>query len=153
MATSPDGVELFDKGADQRWLIGQHTILEITPVLALGAHASACKVRAAKIGDTAIHDDTLEMHPRADHPLQSVNQDWEAVKVLPKGRPRLLGMDQPHLHAAHDEVRDHLQERDHAPTLARVLRIHVFDVRRGNPQLPLRLGNKVPDHPLINLTV
>ena len=151
--TAPDRIELFDERSDNGRRIGQDAVFKIAALHTLSAHARARKVGAAEIGGLAVDDDTLEVNPRTDHPFKAINQERIFIKVLSEGRPGLLGMDQPHLHAAYDEVRDHLQERDHAAPLAGVLRVHVLDVRRGNPQLPLRMGRQIPYHPLINLPV
>lgn len=78
-------------------------------------------------------------------PMQVGYRCGVLVEILTIRRPKLLRMNQPHVHPALQLRSKHPKQRHHLPPL---LHIHVLNIRRPNPQLPLH-----PNHPLHYLPV
>ena len=66
---APDGIELLDERFDKCGVVGENAVFEIALLLRLRAHARAGQIGRAEIGLNAVHDNTLEMHTRTQHPL------------------------------------------------------------------------------------
>ena len=127
LETGPDGIELIDGRLDQGRIIRQDARLEVPGAGALHADSGTGQIGRADVRRLQIEDDDLEMDTRTQRPLQSGEQHRIAVEILPEIRPRLLGMDQPHLPALLDQVRDQPQERP-------LVNIQILDVGRPDPQ-------------------
>lgn len=141
----PDGIEMLDGTGHQLWIRGQDARLEIAALRAFHAQRRSRQVRRPDVGRLQVHDDELEMHPRTHHPLQVGGKDGVLVEIRAERRPGLLRMDQPHIHPTLQQRGQHPQQRHRLPPL---LHIHVLNIRRPNPQLPLHTH-----HPLHHLPV
>ena len=71
MGAGPDGVELFHDFSDEGWIIGDNAGLEVSSVLALGAHSGAGQIGAAGVGETSVNDYGFKMNSRAKNSLHA----------------------------------------------------------------------------------
>ena len=82
MGSLPDGGEVIGCGIDQRRHVGEDAGLEIAVVVAFHTNAGTCKVGGADVGDGAVENHYLEMHPWAEPPLQPAPQSGILVEIL-----------------------------------------------------------------------
>ena len=148
---APDSIELLFKRLDQRRFVCDDAILEVALALRLRAHARARQVRASKPRPASVDDHALEVHARTQHALQAFREARIAVEVLAEVRPRLLRMDEPHLHATSEQPRENAEERLHLG--AARLDVHVLDVRSRDPEAMLRPRHGLPHHTLVDLAI
>ncbi len=142
----PNVVKLLHGLLNDLWVIGQDACLEVSLIAALHADACTREVRATDIHLLAVKDQHLEMNPGTQHTLQPVIQHWIPVKVLTEVRPRLLGMNQPHLHTPPNQQSNQRQER---LLLLTNLHIQVLNVGRPNPQRTLYRLNPTKHLPIM----
>ena len=105
MGAAPDGVELGHDLLDKDSLVGNDAGLEVSPVLAFGAHSGAGQIGAAGVGKSTINNHGLEMNARAENSLHAGDQIRVAVEILAKSRARLFGVQQSDLHMALRQIR------------------------------------------------
>jgi hypothetical protein len=131
---NPNIIELVHGLLNQLRIVGEDAGLEVARTIAFHADSCAGEVGAADVGYLIIKDQDLEMHPWTKCSLQAIKQGRVFVEVLTEGRPWLLGMDEPHLNAFFDELR---QDRKEGLRLRAYLDIQVFDVGSANPEAAL----------------
>ena len=127
----PDFVELVHCLLHDFRDISQDASLEVSLIVRLHSDAGTCKVRAAHIHLLAVKDQHLEVDSRTKHSLQAVIQDRILVEVFPEVRPRLLCMNEPHLHTFSNELGNESQERF---CFLAHLNVKVFYVSSPNPK-------------------
>lgn len=137
VAAYPYAVELFDGGGDEVGVGGEDACFKIAAVFAFHADARPCQVGRADVGTFQIHDDELEMHARAEHAFQGGCQNRKTVKIFPKGGAGFLGVNEPHIHPAFQQLRPHPQQGRGFP--APLPNVDVLNIRRSHPKLPLHL--------------
>ncbi len=150
VGASPDVVELLHDFGDDVLVIGDNAGLEVSLVLALGAHAGAGEIGAAGIGEIAVHDHGLEMHPRAQDSLHALYQVRVFVEIVSKGWARLLGVQQPYLHAPAHQIGKDLKKR-HPP--AALVHVKVFQIRGCYPDELAGLWNPPANHLLVYVSI
>ena len=135
----PDAVEVVGGGIYQLRFVGEDAGLEVAVVVAFHTHAGTCKVGGADVGDGAVENHYLEMHPRAESPFQPAPQPRILVEILAEILSWLFGMKQAHFDTPFQQFVEHRQKRQHIPT---ALHIQVLQVGSTNPQIVLDLLTK-----------
>ena len=125
LAAAPHLVELLASGGHEGGVIGEDAGLEVAAAGRLHAHARAGEVGAAHVADHLVDDDDFEVYARAEGAFQQLGEARVAVEVGAEVRPRLLGVDEPHLHALAEQFRQHPEERFFCAALQHV---QVLDV-------------------------
>ena len=98
MLAYPDFIDLSHCLFHNFRVICQDASLEVTSRFCFHADAGTCEVRTANIHLFTVKDKHLKVNTWTEHPLQTVKQYWELVKVLAEVRSRFFCMNQPHLH-------------------------------------------------------
>jgi hypothetical protein len=138
----PNRIELVHGLLNQLRVVGEDASLEIAGAIAFHADACAGEVGAADVGNLAIKNQDLEMYPWAKRPLQAIKQGGVFVEVLAERGAWFFGVDEPHLNAFFDELR---QDRKEGLRLRPDLDIQVFDVSGANPKAAFDLGDSSED--------
>ena len=60
----PDGIELLDERVNERWIVGEDTVLEVALAHGLCTHPRTGEICRAKVRFHTIYDDALEMDTR-----------------------------------------------------------------------------------------
>lgn len=121
-------VKLIHRLLNDLWLVSQYAGLEVASRVCLHADAGTCEVGAADIHFFTVKHQHLEVHTRAEHSLQSVIQYGILVEILSEVRPRLLCVNESHLHSPPYEQRDESQKR-----LLLVAHLHIQVLYVGGP--------------------
>ncbi len=88
----PDAVEVFGGGIDQLGVVGEDTGLKVAVVVAFHTDAGTSEVGGADIGYRAVENHYLEMHTRAEPPLQLAPQSWIFVEIGPEVLARFFSV-------------------------------------------------------------
>lgn len=107
----PDAVKVVGGGIYQLRIIGEDAGLEVAVVVAFHADAGTCEVGGADVSGGAVEYHYLEMHSRAESPLQSTPQSRILVEILAEVLSRLFGMKQSHIDTTFQQFVEHRQER------------------------------------------
>jgi hypothetical protein len=148
--SSPDVIELLHDLADYFLVVGYDTGLEVSSVLALGAHAGACEIGAAGIGEAAVDYHGFEMDSGAQDSLHAAYQIRVLVEISSKGRARFSGVQQPYLHMFVDKIGQDLEKRDHS---AAFVHVKIFQVRGGDPNKSASACNSTLNHLFVYISV
>ena len=140
--SNPNIIELVHSLLNQFGVVGEDTSLEVAGAIAFHADACASEVGAADVGYLVIEDQNFEMHPWTKRPFQTIKQSRVFVEVLAEGGTWFFGVDEPHLNAFFDELR---QDRKEGLRLRPDLDIQVFDVGGANPKAAFDLGHAGKD--------
>ena len=81
-------------GIDESRLVGEDAGFEVAVALPFHADAGTREVGGANVGHSAVENHYLEMHPRAESPLETRPETGVAVEVLAEVVAGLLGMQQ-----------------------------------------------------------
>ena len=119
-------------GIHQRRLVGEDARLEVAVAVALHAHAGSREVRGADIGGGTVEYHDFEVDARAEAPFQFAPEPRVFVEVRTEVFARLLGVQQPNLHATSCQLVKHRKERHRLPS---TLNVQILQVRGGNPQV------------------
>lgn len=133
MGAAPYAVELFHGGLHQIRSVGEDARLEVPTVAAFHADARAGEVGRTDVCRLTVENEYLKMNPRTKHPFQVGTQNRVAVEVVAEIRPRFLGMDEPYLDPAFEQLSEKPQKRRGGTSH---LDVQVFDVCRTDPQRP-----------------
>ena len=107
---NPNRIKLVHGLLDQLGIVGEDARFEVARTIALHADACSGEVGTADVGNLVIKNQDLEMHPWTKRPLQAIKQDRVFVEVLAERGTWLLGVDEPHLNAFFDELRQDRKE-------------------------------------------
>ena len=140
--STPYAVEVVGSGIDESGLVGEDTGLEIAVALPFHADAGTCEVGGADIGHGAIENHDLEVHPRAELPLEARPEAGVAVEVLAEVVAGLLGMQQADVDAATQQSVEDGKEGFHITVLA-ATDIEVFQVGGADPQVVTHGGTSL----------
>ena len=142
LAAAPHLVELLAGSGHEGGVIGEDAGLEVAAAGRLHAHARAGEVGTAHVADHLVDDDDFEVYTRAEGAFQQLGEARVAVEVGAEIGPGLLGVDEPHLHALSQQLRQHPEEW----FLGLALRhVQVFDVGGADPQRLFGLHGEVKD--------
>ena len=62
MGAGPDRVELIYDFRDEDWIVGDKAGLEVSSVLAFGAHSGAGQIGTAGVGETSVNNHGFKMN-------------------------------------------------------------------------------------------
>ena len=134
----PYGIKLVHGLLNQFRFVGEDARLKVAGAFSFHADACTSEVCAADVGQLAVEDQDLEMHPRTECPFKAIEQCWIFVEVLAEGWTRLLGMDKPNFDTLFDELSQDSKKR---LGLRADLDIKVFDIGGANPNASFHFGD------------
>ena len=102
----PNIVELVHCLPNNFWVIGQDASFEVASCFCFHTKPSSSEICTSNVHFLTIKDKYLKMNSRTKHSFQAVIKNRVLVEVLPEVRPRLLSMNEPHLHTFPNELGD-----------------------------------------------
>ena len=127
----PYRVEVVHCRSDERRVVREDARLEVAPASGFHSHACAREVGRAYVGLLPVEYEDLEVHPRAEGPLQPSEEGRIPVEFLPEDWSRFLGVQEPHAHTLADQLREDSEERQAVGTH---LDVQVLYVRSPYPE-------------------
>ena len=107
----PYRVEVVHCRSDERRVVREDARLEVAPASGFHSHAGTREVGGAYVGLLPVEYEDLEVHPRAEGPLQPSEEGRIPVEFLPEDGTRFLGVQEPHAHTLADQLREDGEER------------------------------------------
>lgn len=138
MLADPYVVELVHRLFHDFGVVGEETRLEVS--LAIGFHAdtSPGEIRTSDIDLLTVEDQHLEMHPRTEHPLQSVEKHRMLVEIFSEIRTWFFRMNKANLNATFDKLGN---EREKRFLLLAHIHVKILDVGGADPEGVFRGGH------------